>query len=166
LPNARFCDSCGMKVTASQPVSNTQATEGILGVIEDAMTWNYKYNLFFTSSRILVAKIRGPSDDLSYLFGGVVAGIVADKLLKPEEKRREKLKQLSAEEILKADRSNFMIPYSEIVRVEMKHFGRGRIMKIITNTREHKFNLNLRRDRFDEYVDLIRSIVPDKLSVS
>jgi len=154
----------------AQPAQVRQVTEShmaeeILGVIENALTWNYKYNIFLTPNRIVVAKIRGPSDDLSYLFGGVVAGIVADKLLKPEEKRREKLKHLSAEEILKADKSNFAIPYSEIVRVEMKHFGTRRIMKILTNTKEHKFNL-FPRDRFDEHVNLVHSIIPDKLSVS
>ena len=138
------------------------ADEEILGVVENAVTWNYKYNLFLTTNRIVVAKIRGPKDDLSWLLSPM-AGIVADKLLKPEEKRRERLRGMSAEDILKADKGNFEIPYSEITKVEMKKFGRRRDMRILTAMKEHKFFVN--RDRFDEYVNIVRSILPDKLSV-
>jgi len=137
-------------------------SEEVLGVVENAVTWNYKYNLFFTSIRVIVAKIRGPHDDLAWLLSPV-AGVVADKLLKPEERRKDRLRGMSAEAILKADKSNFAIPYSEITRVEMKKFGTRRIMRILTDTKEHKFVVN--RDRFDEYVNIVRSILPDKISV-
>ena len=67
------------------------------------------------------------------------------------------------EELIKAYKDNFTIPYSDIERVEMSKGGLPSPTRIrfLTAGKTYSFNL-LERKRFGEYVDLIRTISPKK----
>jgi len=141
-------------------------SEEILGRIEVAYKRDNLFNLVFTSKRIIVARLS------SALLG-----------LFETRKRQEEYGGTSAESILKADEMNFAIPYEEVVKVEMKRpstFSRGKIKilaiskkfpdlpiaKIIIPVDVYEFTFKEEKNLFDERVNLVRSILPDKLSLT
>ncbi|MFX0117440.1 MAG: hypothetical protein ACFFB3_23030 [Candidatus Hodarchaeota archaeon] len=130
--------------------------EEIVGVLEVPAQ-----NLYFTSGRVIVAKIGGSG--LLGLFGA--AGVAAEAYR--QKKKKEELEQLSPESILTADKKNFAIPYSDIIRVEMKKPGRFSAAKIdfVTNGKTHKFILLQKKESFDNFTNLVRSVLPDQLSI-
>jgi len=144
-------------------------SDEILGRVEVADKEDNPRNLVFTSKRIIVA----------LLVSELVAAVPVLSLLEMR-KRREEYGRLSAESILKADKGNFAIPYEEIVNVEMKRpstFGKGKVMifsnKILLSSGEETkipivllFTFKEKKNLFDERVNLVRSVLPDKLSVT
>jgi hypothetical protein len=133
---------------------------------------NIHYALFFTSNRIVAAKIGGQLKEFA-LF--VDLGVFA--------KKAEELKDVSIESLLKADKDNFEIPYSEITKAEIRKAGwkdklaasRFVVPGIITimGKEEHKFLIaqiriegsNYRPQKFEECVDLLRSVLSSKVSI-
>lgn len=129
---------------------------------------NIHYALFFTSNRLAVAKIGGQLKEL----GGF--GVFA--------KKAEELRDVSIESLLKADKDNFEIPYSEITKVEIRKAGwKDKLAAsrpvpgiiTITGKEEHKFLIaqiriegsEYRAQKFEECVDLLRSVLSSKVSV-
>lgn len=119
---------------------------GIIDIVYDTE----KYMLYFTSSRVIVARIT------------------RDKL--------DKLKQISGGEILRADEKNFSIPYSDIVKVEVTEWPRGgSSSNIVTEEKTYTFGLRdpsilghhhyTGKKLFEDYEAILRSILPDKLSI-
>ena len=144
--------------------------EGVKGYIlaDKIFAWkpNVHYALLFTSDRMIVAKVGG---QLTIDLGAFA-------------KKAEELKEVSLESILKADKNNFEIPYSDIVNIEIKKSGwKDKIVAnrlvpgVITvkGKEEHKFVIaqikaeasKFKPQKFQECVDLLRSILPSKLSV-
>lgn len=132
---------------------------------------NIHYALFFTSNRLAVAKIGGQLKELASI---VDLGMFA--------KKAEELRDVSIESLLKADKDNFEIPYSEITKVEVREagwkdkFAASRpVPGIITimGKEEHKFLIaqlaiegsKYRTQKFEECVDLLRSVLSSKVSV-
>ncbi len=97
-------------------------------------------------------------------------------------KKFENLSRLPPKNILMADKKNFEIPYAEIARIEIKKaWGRGAFgtskIRILTNEKKHEFWFvrlvgflgyegAYERLKLKEYVDFIRSILPNKTYVS
>lgn len=87
-------------------------------------------------------------------------------------KRRIKKYFDAPESILMADKKNFEIAYGDISRIEMHPRGKmtplaiAKIPKIriLTNREKHEFFV-LRKKKFKDYVNLVRSILPDKLEM-
>jgi len=132
---------------------------------------NIHYALFFTSNRLAVAKIGGQLKELASI---VDLGVFA--------KKAEELKDVSIEGLLKADKDNFEIPYSEMTNVEIRKAGwkdklaaSRPVPGIITimGKEEHKFLIaqitiegsKYRTQKFEECVDLLRSVLSSKVSV-
>lgn len=174
----KFCIKCGSKLEPETKPSEAHKSEQILGTIEI----DHKM-LCFTPTRVIVANtkgIRGVAMGAAILFGPI-GGVVAEALSKgAENMRRQKLRKLSLESVLKAREGNFAIPYSGIVRVEMKI--KKRKIKIIA---DQKFGDDMKKKRdeitqknvyvfekkmekkeaFVDHVKLVRSVLPGKVVV-
>ena len=81
-------------------------------------------------------------------------------------KKAEEFAEISAEEILKADKNNFAIPYSEILKVEMKKGGFLSPPNITIFTADKKYSFKiLDKKAFDSCVELVRTALPEKVYV-
>jgi hypothetical protein len=122
-------------------------------------------NLIFTSERIIVAK-KGISKEVAGLVaGGAVGQWLA---IRSDKKKAQELKQQDIEEILKADKKNYEIPYSETLKVEMKKLSRfswpySTEIKFTTDKKKRKFKL--KNVKFEEAIELFRALLPDKVDV-
>jgi len=141
-------------------------SEEILGRIEVADKWDNLLNLVFTSNRIIIARLVS---GLGTALRGVTLGTLGWALTRREKgEKREEYGRLSTESILKADKKNFAIPYVGIIKIEMKKpgtFSGGKI-KIFTSDKTHEFTFKEKKELFDERVNLVRSVLPDKLSLT
>ena len=164
---AKFCHSCGQAVTRiTPPGEEIPAVEKVLGGIEVAKGTTYVgatyYGLYFTPKRAIVAKTAGVPWIwvlVSLFIGALIRGRRA-------KKRFKELSELSPESILTADKKNFGILYPDITRVEMKKGTfRSKIEIILTSREKHKFYI-LKKKEFEDYVNLIRSVLPNKTYVS
>lgn len=151
-------------------------TEEILGIIEI----DHRL-LCFTSNRIIVAKTGGGGAATGAKIAfGLIGRALADRA---EKKRRESLEKLSPESVLKSDKHNFAVPYSGIVRVEMRKVSPyAKRVKIIA---DQKFGDYMKKKKdettqkyvyiyeeeiktkkeFEDHVNLVRSVLPDKVDV-
>jgi len=152
--------------------------------------------LFLTSGRVIVMKHRGidprtvalPIIALAVGFTGfllmnfvlffigagmgIVASLVlglADFLIR--RRRISKAKKLAPDEILKADRRNFEIPYAKIAKIETKRFEEFRrasmllptfqeykwAVKFFAENRSYIFSLD--SDVYDPFIERIRPFV-------
>lgn len=168
---AAFCPNCGV------PIEVGDTGEEILGLIERVNPWGIhkEWNLFFTSSRVIVARVGG---GLGRAIFGVIGAAVSEHRA---AERSEKLKGLSPEEILRAHEDNFAIPYSDIMAVKVKKPGSFKPvqflpklskLEIITTLKNYKFVLFPRaRDEktakvwWDNCLGLLRSVLGSKLTV-
>jgi len=137
-------------------------SEKILGIIMGRrLRGGILYALYFTSSRLIAAKT------VNTTLWGFLWPIGDHIALNKAKKRSEELKKLSFESILKADKKNFEIPYAEITKVEMK---KARVLSvpeisIFTHTQKYEFVIWEKKE-FDAHESLVRSVLPDKLSIS
>lgn len=136
---------------------------------------NIRYVLFFTARRLIAAKI-----------GGQLKDILGPVALKEYAEKAEELKQVSQESILKADKDNFEIPYSDITNIEIKKAGwkdrlktdmRGIGTITIKGKEEQKLQITqafridpsapsgLRPQRLEDCINVVRSVLSNKLSV-
>lgn len=133
------------------------------------------YALFFTSRRLIAAKVGGQLKDM---LGPVALREYAEKA--------EELKEVSIESVLKADKDNFEIPYTDITHIEVKKAGwKDKLVSdmrtigtiTIKEKEEHKFQITrafivdpssptgLKPQKLEDCIKVIRSVLSDKLSV-
>jgi type IV secretory pathway TrbF-like protein len=144
-------------------------------ILADKFSWkpNIHFALFFTLKRLIVAKVGA-------LFKDFVASA-------EYAKKAEELKEVSIESILKADKDNFEIPYTDITDIEIKKAGWkdklvadfvtiGTLTIKIKDKKGQKFNITkLRIDpsapskvkpqKLEDCINVVRSVLSDKLSV-
>jgi len=171
--DAKFCAKCGSQLEieakplekpaptpAALPLPGEEipAVEKVLGGIEVSKGGTY-YGLYFTPNRVIVAKTGG----FPWLWAILLVGLLLGALIRSRraKKKFRELSELSSQSILMADKKNFGILYPDITRVEMK---KNKII-ILTNREKHKFGI-LRKKEFEDYVNLIRSVLPNKTFVS
>lgn len=170
----KFCHSCGQAVTRiTPPGEEIPAVEKVLGGIE--VVKDYRYGLYFTPNRAIVAKTGGVRWYwllLVIILGGIILGLILALIIaaiigRRSKKKFKELSELSSESILTADKKNFGILYPDITRVEMKKrtFLRSKIEIILTSGEKHEFYI-LKKKEFEDYVNLIRSVLPNKTYVS
>ena len=122
-------------------------------------------NLIFTPQMMIVAK-KGMSKEIAGLMvGGAVGQWLA---IRSDKKRVQELKQPEVEEILKANKKNYRIFYTEILKAEMKKLSRfswpySTEIKFTTDKKKHKFKL--KNVKFEEAVELFQAVLPHKISV-
>jgi len=125
------------------------------------------YTLLFTPNRLIGAKFK--------LFTGGKTQKMVSRISKGE------LKEVSFESILKADKDNFEIPYSEITQIEMKKisivdkvsssFSTSRYkwmhsgtLEIHTLSEVVRFEITIQKGHdFEECVRILRLVLPEKL---
>ncbi|MFQ6070441.1 MAG: hypothetical protein ACE5LC_07935 [Candidatus Aminicenantales bacterium] len=158
---------------ASSETESITQDEQIKGIVSGMMygsgpAWSKKraktYQLFFTSRRVIASKTGGTFLKNLGLLGGIPAIGLVEAI--GDKKKAEELSKLSPKEILEADEANFDIPYLEISRVEVKKPGMfNPVGSIIVHTPTKKYQFNNQsdpREFFDRYIELIKTVMPDK----
>ena len=123
-----------------------------------------KWSLVFTSNRVIASKISGTLGVALSGLSGVLGEVGRADINRRVRGSSEEIPGMSAEDILTADKDNFAIPYSDIVKVEAKKGGilSPTSLRFSTADRNYKFNI-LKKKKFDEYVELVRTILPEKV---
>lgn len=138
-------------------------SERVLGIISGLrLSWlgfrTILEELCFTPDKVIVARTG-----TIYGRGGALAAYQATK-------KAEELTESSAEEILKTNMKNFVIPNSEIKEVELRRFVRGARINVITNERKYGwFARGIPGEKsaeIEDYERILRAVFSDKLSVS
>jgi len=126
-----------------------------------------RWFLIFASDKVIALKMSGTLGLALSSLSGILAELERADVKRRIKKMEREVKQSSLEELIKADKDNFTIPYSDIERVEMSKGGllSPTRIRFLTAGKTYSFNL-LERKRFGEYVDLIRTIFPEKIHVS
>ena len=99
-------------------------------------------------------------------LSGLIGEVERRALDHKAKERTEEFTSVSAEEILNADKNNYAIPYSAILKVEMKKgvlFSPPNI-PIITAEKKHSFRI-LEKKKFESFVDLARTALLGKVQV-
>lgn len=110
----------------------------VLGIIGVQRTGDWTFSqifeaLYLTGDKVIVVRTaKGGA------FGWGVGNAIAAWYRAGAQE--EKLADLSPEELLNADENNYDIPYSRIRRVELKKFGWGAFINIITDETEYKWS--------------------------
>ena len=146
--------------------------EEIKGVITrvEAGFVSSTYSLYFTDKRIIRALTFSAAKKVgTWYAGGKLLGGTINKYF---EKRKDKsLGDLNLDEILNENKKNIEIPYSSINRIEIKtprsikSMGLKVIkMKIVTSDKEYEMKIK-ENEQFDSSLELIKSVLPDKLEL-
>ena len=137
---------------------------------------NIQYALLLSQDALVFAKIGGQYADMTggaagrYLLGPWLATKVGGKSREQDTKAEEAL-NIPVEDILRADRTNFQIPASEIERVDVgrstyqwktKSFRSG-TLKIIGRT-EHSFDIAPEQD-LETCIGLLNKALPGKVAM-
>lgn len=123
--------------------------------------------LYFTTDRTVVAKTS--SLKVGMLFGVVGAGIDVALQQHEDEKRGAQYRKSSLDDIIKAHKSNYAIPNSEITAVELSKYFRNTKLVIKTNRKygETKWYLGETwKEAGETNEKMLRPIFKDKLIAS
>lgn len=123
-------------------------------------------NLVFTMDRVIVVK-KGMAKEIAGLMaGGAVGHWLA---VRSDKKQAQKLKEDSAKQMLNADKENYEMHYSDISKNEMKKLSRFSwpySTEVNVSTEKKKRKFKLKSVKFEEAVDLFRTVLPDKVSIT
>ena len=128
------------------------------------------YSLYFTDKRIIRALTFSAAKKVgTWYAGGKLLGGTINKYF---EKRKDKsLGDLNLDEILNENKNNIEIPYSSINRIEIKTPRSIKSMglkvikiKIVTSDKEYEMKIK-ENEQFDSSLELIKSVLPDKLEL-
>lgn len=121
------------------------------------------YTLLFTSNRIIVAKTLPSWIELSPFYAKGASYFLMKKYSK---KRREKMEKLPFDEILKIDKGNFEIPYSDMREVNLYRRLRESKLSIKVNETEYTYNIMAKKAEMTENLSpLLRSVLGEKFRV-
>lgn len=134
---------------------------------------NIYYAFLFTPEKLVAAKIGTDKERaIGFVLGGVLGYYLAGR--GDQNKKVEAMQKVSIKSILEADKDNFEIPYSEIKRFEIGKPTLGArlisdspsiagVVKIVGKD-EQEFRIPSGQN-FEECVNIVRSVLPDKLVV-
>jgi len=123
----------------------------------------FRCHLFFTNNRLIVTRREALKEFAGFFVGGLAGYWLA---IQSDKKKAEKIKELSPDEILKADKENYEIPYSEISKVELKKYSKlmwpySSEIWIYTQEKESKFRL--KAIKYEELQQLLNSVLREKV---
>jgi len=158
-----FCPKCGEPIRINEKVLGIMIGEELLG---KRFRPDPRRSIFFTTNRLIVAERGTLKEFASFFAGGFLGYWLA---IRSDKKKAEKLKQLSPEAILKADEENYELPYTTASDVEVKKYSRlmwpySTEIRFKTQEKEHKFRL--KSIKFRDVVDLLHSVLHEKVSVT
>jgi len=120
-----------------------------------------KYALFFTTERLMVVKLTGVKTMLAEGFLGPLGNVYSNIT----SKKLKDLTGMSFDEVLKSDKDNFILPYSEIIKVTMR---KGKIVKTWTTiifTKKDKYNyVFYNEETYGRFIEIVKRVMPEKLS--
>ncbi|UCF08563.1 MAG: HEAT repeat domain-containing protein [Thermoplasmata archaeon] len=158
-----YCHSCQQYQQPPQPQHyyRSGSEEKVLKIISVEDKYGVNYDLYFTSFRVIAARLGGTVGWVLAL--GAVGGTIASAHQK--KKKREQLELVSLQEILKVDKKNFEIPYANIFKIDMVRTKRRTIkMLISTYNAKHEFHPSAFKD-FETYVSLVTSVLPGRIFI-
>ena len=129
--------------------------------------------LILTADKIIVAKPKGTVLSMAidmiaeFLIGWVpfFGGVLDVDSTSIRAEKKEKLCRLSPESILTADKKNFAIPYSDVIRLEMSKGFLGSKVKIMIGVNKHQFKLR-NTNEYYKCMSALKTVLEDKLTVS
>ena len=164
--------STAIKLIWKYAIINSNMEEEIKGVITrvEAGFVSSTYSLYFTNKRIIRALTFSAGKKIgTFAMGGKLLGGTINKHF--ENKKAGNLINLKPDEILNENKKNIEIPYSSINRIEIKtprsikSMGLKVIkMKIVTSDKEYEMKIK-ENEQFDSSLELIKSVLPDKLEL-
>lgn len=120
-----------------------------------------KYALFFTTERLMVVKLTGVKTMLAEGFLGPLGNVYSNIT----SKKLKDLTGMSFDEVLKSDKDNFILHYSEIIKVTMR---KGKIVKTWTTiifTKKDKYNyVFYNEETYGRFIEIVKRVMPEKLS--
>ena len=116
--------------------------------------------LCFTTDRMIVAEVGAPGDAATASFAPFA--VLLAELMRHRKMRR--LRKLSPENILTADRKNFVVSYAEISKVELFRSRPGLKVRITASASTYEFLL-AKPKKFQSYVNDLRFVLAGKLAV-
>ena len=122
----------------------------------------FRCHLFFTNTRLIVTK-RGALKELVGLLSGGLDGYW--EAMQSDQKKAEKIAELSPDEILRSDGENYEIPYSQISKVELKKYFMlmwPYTAEIWTYTKEKETKFRLKAIKYEELQQLLNSVLGNK----
>jgi hypothetical protein len=142
-------------------------SEEILGIFPGLIpkgfmkVWNCM--LVFTTTRLVLAKDKRPYFSSILLDPYYIASVA-------NARERLKMRERSAEDILKADAENFEIPYSDITALEITGGRRfetpGPHLEVYIgdlDTPKYRFRVCLKEKYFSSFEEFLREILPEKV---
>ena len=121
------------------------------------------YTLLFTSKRIIVAKTLPSWIELSPFYAKGASYFLMKRYSK---KHRERMKTLPFDEVLKIDKENFEILYSDIREVKLHRRFRESKLSIKLNETEYTYNILAKKTEITENLNpLLHSVLGEKFSV-
>jgi|WetSurMetagenome_2_1015567.scaffolds.fasta_scaffold474626_1 hypothetical protein len=154
-----------------------EAGEDVAGAIyvsETSFFGGANFYLILTSSKILGAQANPKiNSKLSPFLGNIPSLLIIGRQRANEDTQNQRLTVSMEKTILENDPKNFLLPYSEIAKVELKKHSRFTTGELrITTTDQKHLNFRLvmlptaRDDTFDIYRKLLKSTLPQKLSTN
>lgn len=155
-----------------EPEEVGEEVAGAIYVSETSFFGGVNFYLILTSSKILGAKAKPSINSiLSPFLGDIPSLVIIGRSKAYTDKQIKRLTPSMEKKILKNDAKNFLLPYSEIAKVELKRHGRfttGELHIITTDQKHLNFRLVMlpttRDDTFNIYRSLLQSMLPEKLS--
>lgn len=142
--------------------------------------------VFFTDTRMIFAKtasflgMLGTAATAETLGLGSVLGsqVVTYIGTNKSDRKTEELSKLNADDILKNNKSNFEILYSDVKSVTLKmpvyknipftkiqFLFNGGFIEIITTQKHYLYESYATATDFEKYIEVVKAILPDKLTV-
>ena len=135
---------------------------GFISVQRRDLVSNIFESLYFTDDKILVLRVA-KAGFMGYGVGNVISGWYRAR------DQDKNLAKLPPEEAIKSNENNYVIPFSEITKVELKKFGLGAIINILTNQKKFSWFArglpDMKKSKFDDYEEILRRVFSEKLFV-
>ena len=126
------------------------------------------YDLIFTTSRIVFAKTGRLGIWVWFLFLLAVIGALIGALIAISKRNnmQKTLLDKSIEDILNLSRDNYSVPYSELKSIRI--FSKRKLEIVTTNDKKTFVFFGSKvaavsKDQINEYIKVIKNVVPDKL---
>jgi len=139
--------------------------EEILGIfpvwMEKGIIYKDYRKLVFTTNRLIAAKEKRP----------IFANVMRDPdyiVFYANARERLKMKEVSADSILKADGENLEIPYSSITVVEVKPYGKGSPIDFLIymgniDVPKYRTAIPMKYRHLDAFMKLLHEVLPGKI---
>ena len=138
-------------------------TLGFISVMRRTVTTNIFESLYLTKDKTIVLRM----DKGGFLGWGTGNAISAWYRANEQDKY---LAKLSPDELPKLNEDDYVIPFSEITKVELKKYGRGAIISIITNEKKYGWFArglpDKKKPKFDDYEKILERVFLERFSVN